>query len=170
MIRVGAGVAHKGAGDGLWRFHQAQERGDPAAFATALMELEAGAKRSHWIWYVFPQLRGLGRSRHAQMYGLDGVSEARAYLRDPLLCERYGQCLAALLGHLQRGRSLDEVVGSTDALKVISSVTLFQAAMRLETTGGAATGAELPARIEQFLAWLTAHGGELCRHTLQVIG
>lgn len=170
MILAGAEAGHEGAGDRLWRFHQAQERGDPATLATALRELEAGCKRGHWIWYVFPQLRGLGRSRHAHVYGLEGVNEARAYLRDPVLRDRYRQCLAALLGHLQHGRSLDDVVGSTDALKVISSVTLFQAAMRLEITDGAATGAGLPALIEQFCAWLTAHGWEPCLHTLKAIG
>jgi uncharacterized protein (DUF1810 family) len=73
--------------DKLDRFRQAQDAPD-AGYAGALRELRAGEKTSHWIWYVFPQLAGLGRSSTAVYYGLAGVEEAAAYLRDPVLGER----------------------------------------------------------------------------------
>lgn len=106
----------------LTRFVVAQQRD----YARALDELCAGAKRSHWIWYVFPQLRGLGRSEMAERYGISGVDEARAYLAHPLLGARLEDCVRALLSH--RGRSVRQIMGSPDDLKLRSSMTLFQAA------------------------------------------
>ena len=70
---------------GLTRFLNAQDRGDPASLETALSELRLGTKQEHWIWYVFPQLRGLGHSPHAHYYGIQGLLEAADYLRNPLL-------------------------------------------------------------------------------------
>lgn len=106
----------------LARFVEAQQRDYPQA----LDELRAGAKRSHWIWYVFPQLRGLGRSEMAEHYGISGLDEARAYLVHPLLGPRLDDCARALLSH--RGRSAQQIMGSPDDLKLRSSMTLFQAA------------------------------------------
>ncbi|MDF2077612.1 DUF1810 domain-containing protein [Pseudomonas mendocina] len=106
----------------LTRFVEAQQRD----YARALDELCAGAKRSHWIWYVFPQLRGLGRSEMAERYGISGLDEARAYLAHPLLGPRLEDCARALLSH--RGRSARQIMGSPDDLKLRSSMTLFQAA------------------------------------------
>ncbi|WP_161867132.1 DUF1810 domain-containing protein [Pseudomonas yangonensis] len=106
----------------LARFVEAQQRD----YQQALDELRAGAKRSHWIWYVFPQLRGLGRSEMAEHYGISGLDEARAYLAHPLLGPRLEDCARALLSH--RGRPVRQIMGSPDDLKLRSSMTLFQAA------------------------------------------
>lgn len=106
----------------LARFVEAQRRD----YQQALDELRAGAKRSHWIWYVFPQLRGLGRSEMAEHYGISGLDEARAYLAHPLLGPRLEDCARALLSH--RGRSARQIMGSPDDLKLRSSMTLFHAA------------------------------------------
>ena len=103
----------------LTRFVEAQQRD----YARALDELCAGAKRSHWIWYVFPQLRGLGRSEMAERYGISGIDEARAYLAHPLLGARLEDCVRALLSH--RGRPVRQIMGSPDDLKLRSSMTLF---------------------------------------------
>jgi len=106
----------------LARFVEAQQRD----YARALGELQAGEKRSHWIWYVFPQLRGLGHSAMAQRYGITGLEEARAYLAHPLLGPRLEACARAVLAH--RGRSARQIMGTPDDLKLRSSMTLFQAA------------------------------------------
>src|SRR5690606_21545280 len=106
----------------LARFVEAQQRD----YQQALEELYAGAKRSHWIWYVFPQLRGPGRSEMAERYGISGLAEARAYLAHPLLGSRLEDCVRALLSH--RGRPVRQIMGSPDDLKLRSSMTLFQAA------------------------------------------
>jgi uncharacterized protein (DUF1810 family) len=89
-------------------------------------ELGEGRKRSHWMWFVFPQLRGLGRSAMAQHYGIDSLAGARAYLRHPVLGPRLVQC-AELVNAVQ-GRSAHEIFGSPDDLKFHSSMTLFAAA------------------------------------------
>jgi uncharacterized protein (DUF1810 family) len=110
----------------LDRFKRAQE--GAGGFATALAELEAGRKRSHWIWYIFPQLAGLGQSSAAIHYGLQGVEEATAYLRDPVLRDRLLRVTDAVVTQLQRDPvpSLVDVMGSEiDALKLVSSMTLF---------------------------------------------
>ncbi len=103
----------------LRRFADAQDR----VYDTALAELSAGAKRSHWIWFVFPQLRGLGHSATAQRYGISSLDEARAYLAHPTLGPRLREC-ARLVGQID-GRSAGDIFGSPDDLKVRSSMTLF---------------------------------------------
>ena len=92
----------------------------------ALAELRAGRKRSHWVWFVFPQLQGLGRSPMAQHYGLSGLAEARAYAAHPVLGPRLRECVRALLGHA--GTSAARLLGEVDALKLRSCLTLFEAA------------------------------------------
>lgn len=110
---------------GLGRFHQAQENVG-SGFATALAELRAGRKRSHWVWYIFPQLAGLGRSSTARHYGIADRAEARAYLADPVLRQRLEQVAEAIERHLATGAPLAEVMGSdVDAIKLVSSMTLF---------------------------------------------
>src|SRR5437764_7266655 len=96
----------------LGRFREAQD-GTPG-FSEALGELRAGAKTGHWIWYVFPQLRGLGQSPMAVRYGLEGPEEAAAYLGDPVLAERLAAATAAVRVHLTSPGplSLDELMGS----------------------------------------------------------
>ncbi|HEY5795425.1 MAG TPA: DUF1810 domain-containing protein [Bosea sp. (in: a-proteobacteria)] len=106
----------------LERFVSAQ--GD--VFVEALAELRAGRKRGHWMWFVFPQLRGLGISPTSQHFGLSGLGEARAYLAHPLLGERLQRCTDAVLA--VEGRSLREIFGSPDDMKFASSMTLFSIA------------------------------------------
>jgi uncharacterized protein (DUF1810 family) len=103
----------------LERFVRAQ---DPV-FDTALAELRAGRKQSHWMWFVFPQLRGLGRSPMAQHYGINSLAEATAYLEHPVLGARLKTCVDAVLA--VQGRSLRQIFGTPDDLKFSSSMTLF---------------------------------------------
>jgi uncharacterized protein (DUF1810 family) len=110
---------------GLERFRDAQD--DPASgFDCALGELQAGAKRSHWIWYVFPQLTGLGGSVASEFFGIRGLAEAQEYLRDPVLRSRLLAVTDAVAAHLSHDVSLETLLGSSiDALKLVSSLTLF---------------------------------------------
>lgn len=108
--------------EGLDRFVAAQEQ----VYARALAEIRRGAKRSHWMWYIFPQLAGLGRSAMAQRYALAGVDEARRYLAHPLLGARYIACVSALQD--LAGSDPVAVFGDVDTLKLRSSLTLFEAA------------------------------------------
>lgn len=103
----------------LQRFVDAQ---DPI-YATVISELRAGRKRTHWMWFVFPQLRGLGRSPTAQHYGISSCEEAAAYLAHDVLGPRLRECTRLLLEI--EGRSAGEVFGSPDDLKLRSSMTLF---------------------------------------------
>ncbi|OWK28945.1 DUF1810 domain-containing protein [Sphingomonas mucosissima] len=105
----------------LGRFVAAQETSQAAALA----ELRRGRKTTHWMWFIFPQLRGLGRSDTATYYGIASLDEARAYLRHPLLGSRLIEACAALL--LASG-SADAILGPVDAMKLHSSMTLFAAA------------------------------------------
>ena len=107
----------------LERFVQAQDGG---TYEQALAELRAGAKRSHWMWFVFPQVAGLGRSPTAQHYAISGLDEARAYLAHPVLGPRLVECARALAD--LDGRSPERVLGPVDAMKLRSSMTLFDAA------------------------------------------
>lgn len=95
-------------------------------YATALAELTRGAKQSHWMWFIFPQIAGLGHSDMARHYAIRDLSEARAYLAHPLLGPRYLACVAALTPH--RGRSAASIMGPVDAMKLRSSLTLFDRA------------------------------------------
>jgi uncharacterized protein (DUF1810 family) len=105
----------------LTRFVTAQDQG--GTYATALAELRSGRKRSHWMWFVLPQLAGLGRSATAQHYGIAGLAEARDYLDHPVLGPRLVECAQALLA--LPGDDPVAVLGSVDALKLRSSMTLF---------------------------------------------
>ena len=107
----------------LDRFIQAQEK----TYAGALAELKAGQKTGHWIWWIFPQLRGLGTSHNSTFYGLADEDEALDYLQHPVLGRRYRECVAAVHGHLcQGGVSPLELMGSeVDVLKLRSSLALF---------------------------------------------
>lgn len=103
----------------LSRFLSAHER----AYQTALSELRGGRKRSHWMWYIFPQLRGLGRSDTAMFYGIIGKGEAKAYLADKVLGGRLREASNAIAQI--RGKSVEEILGPVDAMKLRSSMTLF---------------------------------------------
>ena len=104
----------------LQRFVDAQD----GAYETARAELSAGRKNSHWMWFIFPQLAGLGRSSTAQYYAIASLEEARAYLDHPLLGARLRECVEAILPWGKQ-RSAKEILGPIDALKLKSSLTLF---------------------------------------------
>lgn len=95
-------------------------------FETVLRELRDGCKQTHWMWFVFPQMRGLGRSPAAQHFGIASLGEAQAYLADPVLSERLRLATEAVLAI--EGRSLMDIFGSPDDLKFRSSMTLFEVA------------------------------------------
>lgn len=103
----------------LRRFTQAQA----PVYDRVVEELRAGRKRSHWMWFVFPQLRGLGSSPTAERYGISSLDEAGAYLRHPVLGPRLHEC-ARLVNEVQ-GRSIGQIFGAPDDLKLCSSMTLF---------------------------------------------
>ena len=107
----------------LDRFIKAQEE----TYAGALAELKAGRKTGHWIWWVFPQLKGLGTSHNSTFYGLDDEAEARAYLEHPVLGARYQECLEVVRGYLCQGRvaALTLMGSEVDVLKLRSSLDLF---------------------------------------------
>lgn len=108
----------------LQRFVDAQEQG--GIYRQALAELRAGRKATHWIWFVFPQIAGLGTSPMAREYAIGSLEEARAYLGHPLLGPRLRECADVLLE--LEGRSAPEILGEIDAVKLCSSMTLFAAA------------------------------------------
>ena len=103
----------------LQRFVDAQE----SRIADALAELRAGRKRTHWMWFVFPQLRGLGHSQMARHFGIASRDEAVAYLAHPLLGPRLRDCVELVLA--VRGRTAHEIFGSPDDMKLRSCLTLF---------------------------------------------
>ena len=97
-----------------------------SVFETALAELRAGRKQTHWMWFIFPQLRGLGRSPTAQLYGISSIEEARAYLDDPVLGQRLRLATAATLAI--EDSAANAIFGSPDDRKFHSSMTLFSLA------------------------------------------
>jgi len=107
----------------LQRFLDAHEEGD--TYERALSELRAGRKTSHWMWFVFPQRAGLGRSAMSRRYAIGSAAEARAYLDHPVLGPRIVECSDALLVH--EDRSAREILGGIDEAKLRSSMTLYAA-------------------------------------------
>lgn len=106
----------------LQRFLDAQN----PVYDQALQELKAGKKQSHWIWFVFPQHRGLGSSQKAQFYGIECLDEARAFQKHPVLGRRLHECTTAVLRHTQQSAS--QILGAPDDLKFFSCMTLFNEA------------------------------------------
>ncbi|HTN30835.1 MAG TPA: DUF1810 domain-containing protein [Pseudomonas sp.] len=141
----------------LSRFIEAQK----ASYATALAELRAGRKRTHWIWFVLPQLKGLGRSVNADYYGLCGLAEAHAYLAHPLLGQRLREATAAMLAHPSAEAA--SVLGELDALKFRSCMALFNRADPTEPAFGAALDRFFARKPDVRTLWLL---GELekCSH------
>lgn len=115
--------------DDLQRFLTAQR----STYASALAEIRSGRKRSHWMWFVFPQLRGLGRSEMAHRYGLAGFAEAKAYLAHEVLGTRLVEITTALLSI--NTRDARAVFGSPDDLKLCSCMTLFEAVAKTQDGG-----------------------------------
>src|SRR4051812_37154155 len=103
----------------LSRFVEAQQD----SYDRALQELHDGNKRSHWMWFIFPQLQGLGHSSMAQRYAVRSLEEARAYLQHPVLGPRLLECADALLGDATHTAA--DIFGEVDAMKLRSSMTLF---------------------------------------------
>jgi uncharacterized protein (DUF1810 family) len=106
----------------LDRFVDAQDH----AYDGVLQELRRGRKTGHWIWFIFPQIAGLGRSAMSQRFSIASLDEARAYLAHPILGTRLHECASAILA--TDGRTADEIFGPLDAMKLRSSMTLFQRA------------------------------------------
>lgn len=125
----------------LARFTEAQDAGDGAGsvYERALAELRAGRKQTHWMWFVFPQIAGLGHSFMARKYAIGSLHEARAYLAHPVLGPRLAGCVVALAAHA--GRPAREIMGSPDDMKLRSSLTLFAAAAEDPTPFQAALAA-----------------------------
>jgi uncharacterized protein (DUF1810 family) len=134
----------------LARFVAAQE----GVYGRALAELRHGRKESHWMWFVFPQMAGLGTSPTARLYAIASADEARAYLAHPLLGARLRDCTAAVLAH--RERSAEAIFGAVDAMKLRSSMTLFEAVADDPAPFAAALGA--------------FHGGARDAATLRLLG
>lgn len=138
--------------DGLARFVMAQ---DPV-FPEVLAELRAGRKRTHWMWFVFPQLAGLGFSHMARRYAIPDLGTARLYLADPVLGPRLREATRLMITHA--GRSARDILGTPDDMKFHSSMTLFRQA------------AEDPADAALFQQALDAFfGGDLDRQSLQIL-
>ena len=132
--------------ESLDRFIAAQGR----AYTVALSELEQGRKESHWMWFIFPQLRGLGHSAMSLLYGIDDLNEAQRYLEHPVLGPRLIACTHAVLLH--GDRSAEAIFGAIDASKLRSSATLFASA------GGSAAFTQV---LDTFF------GGQPCPQTTQ---
>lgn len=152
----------------LQRFVEAQDAG--GTYERALAELRAGRKVSHWMWFVFPQIAGLGQSEMSRRYAIDSLEEARAYLAHPVLGPRLVECAQALLEH--EGLSAEEIMGGIDAVKLRSSMTLFARATHpasprqpLYSTGS--RGLDDLGVFEQVLK--RYFGGELDAATLRLI-
>jgi uncharacterized protein (DUF1810 family) len=105
----------------LERFVRAQDSG--GTYQRAVAELRKGRKTSHWMWFIFPQIAGLGRSAMAQAYAINSLAEAQAYLAHPVLGPRLIECAKLLASH--RGLSAEQIFGGIDAIKLRSSMTLF---------------------------------------------
>ncbi|MFL5778174.1 MAG: DUF1810 domain-containing protein [Chloroflexota bacterium] len=110
--------------DDLERFVAAQEQ----VYESVLQELRRGSKTGHWMWFIFPQIAGLGQSPTSRHFAIGSLEEARAYLEHPLLGRRLRECAGLVLGI--EGRTAEEIFGSIDARKLRSSMTLFQRAAR----------------------------------------
>jgi uncharacterized protein (DUF1810 family) len=134
----------------LTRFITAQE----GVYGRALAELRQGRKESHWMWFVFPQIAGLGTSPAARLYAIASADEARAYLAHSLLGARLRECTAAILAYSER--SAEAIFGAVDAMKLRSSMTLFEAV------------ADDPAPFAEALG--AFHDGERDSATLRLLG
>lgn len=136
-------------GNNIERFLEGQRFG----YEQALAEIRNGLKTGHWVWYVFPQMRGLGRSPNSTYYGIGSLAEARSYLEHPVLGTRLREITGAFLSH--RGRSAESVLGGIDAMKVRSCMTLFDIVSPDDVFADV---------LDEF------YGGRRCRRTLDMLG
>ena len=133
---------------GLQRFIEAQND----SYVQALKEIRNGRKLTHWIWYIFPQIKGLGFSYNSEYYGIASLQEAKDYLENELLRKRLFKITESLLMH--KGKDIESIMGDIDALKLKSSMTLFDAVQ---------PGSVFGEVLDEF------YGGERCRRTLEKI-
>ncbi|MDQ3349851.1 MAG: DUF1810 domain-containing protein [Acidobacteriota bacterium] len=152
----------------LERFTTAQDDAE-SGFEAALAEIQGGRKRSHWIWYVFPQLSGLGGSQMSQVFGIDGASEAEDYLRHPVLSVRLLTITIAVAEGVTRGVPLVTLMGSrTDVLKLVSSLTLFgHVARQLYEAQPYAVQKVIAEAAETVLRAAESQGYHRCEYTLE---
>jgi len=158
---------------GLERFHTAQVDAKNG-YAAALAEIRTTGKRAHWVWYIFPQLVGLGQSAEARRYGITGRAEAKAYLEDPVLRSRLLEISSAVAERLRQGRPLVRIMGSSiDALKLVSSLTLFEQVIReLQPAASAPRYAEYTALgqvAERVLSAAAEQGYARCAFTARAL-
>jgi len=148
----------------LDRFVTAQANGE---YEAALSEITSGRKAGHWIWYVLPQLAGLGMSHMSQTYAIQDRGEAVEYLRHPVLSARLLEIANAAAAHLRAGVALTTLMGSSiDAAKLVSSMTLFGEVARTLPAGGAPeTTRGIADAAAAILAAAQAQGYAPCRHT-----
>ena len=152
----------------LDRFKEAQDS-SYEGFDSALAELRNGRKSGHWIWYVFPQIGGLGTSGASQTYAIDGEVEALEFLRDPELRSRYLAIAQAVAAQLKGGKPLQVLMGSDiDARKVVSSLTLFgHAAKKLHDLEGIEAYSSVAIVADEVLTLAAAQGYPPCPRTLR---
>ena len=152
----------------LQRFIDAQE-GD-GMYAIALAEIRAGRKQSHWIWYLLPNLRGLGYSETARFYAIDGQAEALAYYQHPLLGARLSEVAEAIVTVLSAGQTLEGVFGDIDAKKTISCMTLFDAIGTNTAVQGCVHHHNFQTAALRMLTAGDAQGLPRCTKTLTLLG
>jgi uncharacterized protein (DUF1810 family) len=156
----------------LDRFKEAQNA-SYAGFESALEELRSGGKKGHWIWYVFPQISGLGISSTSERFAIDSEEEAVEFLRDSELRSRLLTIASTVAEQLKSGnaKSLRQLMGSdTDARKVVSSLTLFgQVARKLRETDGLEAYSSLAAAADDVLRVAASQGYPPCAYTLRFL-
>lgn len=135
----------------IQRFIEAQDR-PYSGYQKALSEIQRGRKVGHWIWYVFPQVNGLGFSHMSEYYGISGLEEAQEYMANETLSSRLREITNALLAH--KGQTADNILGYVDAMKVKSSMTLFDAVCPDDIFAQV---------LNQF------YGSERCKRTIQML-
>ena len=150
----------------LDRYTEAQAGGE---YERALAEIQSGCKTGHWIWYIFPQLAGLGNSSLSRRFGIRDQAEASAYIIDPVLGPRLLEIAQAVLARLKTGARLNRVMGShVDALKIMSSMTLFEAvARRVASEGQGQVAVELARAAHEILSVAESQGYKRCAFTLE---
>lgn len=136
----------------IQRFIEAQNQ-PYSGYQQALSEIQDGFKSGHWIWYIFPQMKGLGYSNMSSYYGISGIEEAQEYMENEILATRLREITKALLTH--KDKTSEEILSYVDDLKVRSCMTLFDAVCPDEIFGEV---------LNQF------YGGERCQRTLRMIG
>lgn len=135
----------------IQRFIKAQAQ-PYSGYQQALSEIQRGQKRGHWIWYIFPQMKGLGYSHMSEYYGISGLKEAQDYMEDEVLSIRLREITNALLSH--KDKTSEAILGYVDDLKVRSCMTLFDAVCPNDIFGEV---------LNQF------YGGERCQRTLEML-